>query len=272
MVELTDSSQILLARGMLVDRVYEIVSNLGSFAEPGQAARSTYMEPAHVPKWYFQVELAFVKFFMVNYGTKKDYVAGGDVWEALTRTLILDRTDVIFDYQRDSPRANPSDEVVPLHEEFSGFRQHMLSKLLPVSAGNNQPSQPPLTIIGYENLEYHTRAVTNSEDRCFYITKKGYIGLGPRGIKRGDVISILAGSSVPYVMRPQRDDFCMIGESRVDMEREAYIQMPNGDLKPYILRSQEEEYRLVGECYTHGLMYGKVWDRNLAFYEDFRII
>jgi hypothetical protein len=148
----------------------------------------------------------------------------------------------------------------------------MLSKLLPVSAGNNQPSQPPLTIIGYENLEYHTRAVTNSEDRCFYITKKGYIGLGPRGIKRGDVISILAGSSVPYVMRPQRDDFCMIGEGRVDIEREAYIQMPNGDLKPYILRSQEEEYRLVGECYTHGLMYGKVWDRNLAFYEDFRII
>jgi hypothetical protein len=66
MVELTDSSQILLARGMLVDRVYEIVSNLGSFAEPGQAARSTYIEPAHVLKWYFQVELAFVKFFMVN--------------------------------------------------------------------------------------------------------------------------------------------------------------------------------------------------------------
>jgi hypothetical protein len=50
------------------------------------------------------------------------------------------------------------------------------------------------------------------------------------------------------------------------------MQMPNGDLKFYIMRIRSEKYRLTGECYTHGLMYGQVWDLNQVFYEDFRII
>ncbi|PVH83556.1 HET-domain-containing protein [Cadophora sp. DSE1049] len=61
--------------------------------------------------------------------------------------------------------------------------------------------------------------------RQLMISKKGYIGLGPVPAKKGDLICVLYGCSVPV-----------------------------------ILRKVDKHYILVGECYVHGLMDGEALD------------
>lgn len=58
--------------------------------------------------------------------------------------------------------------------------------------------------------------------RKFFTTKKCAIGLGPQSMRPGDVVCILSGGRVPF-----------------------------------ILRAEESEFRLVGEAYVHGLMEGQ---------------
>ena len=59
--------------------------------------------------------------------------------------------------------------------------------------------------------------------RRFFIMSSGHIGIGPQTMLPGDVVAVLYGGYVPFVLRP-----C------------------------------GEEYELVGECYVHGIMNGEV--------------
>lgn len=70
-----------------------------------------------------------------------------------------------------------------------------------------------------EILSYHV-------DRALFITEKGFIGLGPGRCKAGDVVAVLAGADVPFVM-----------ESRAASKKNAYC--------------------IVGEAYVHGAMHGE---------------
>ncbi|KAF2174689.1 hypothetical protein K469DRAFT_613736, partial [Zopfia rhizophila CBS 207.26] len=61
------------------------------------------------------------------------------------------------------------------------------------------------------------------DERLFFFTRDGHMGLCPRAARVGDLIVILYGGSVPYVLRRHSDD-C---------------------------------YTFVGECYVHGMMFGE---------------
>lgn len=63
-----------------------------------------------------------------------------------------------------------------------------------------------------------------TRNRRFFITEEGRMGLGPRLIEPGDIVCVLLGSQVPFVLRRKVD----------------------GD-----------GYVLVGECYCHGIMHGE---------------
>lgn len=62
----------------------------------------------------------------------------------------------------------------------------------------------------------------------FFVTKKGYFGLGPRIVRPGDRCAVLLGAKVPFVLR---------SGTRT--------------------REGEEQWRLVGECCMHGVMHGE---------------
>jgi hypothetical protein len=62
------------------------------------------------------------------------------------------------------------------------------------------------------------------EGRTFFITEKGYYGLGPWTTKQGDICSIILGAYVPFVLRPKASSL----------------------------------FRLVGEAYVHGIMAGEL--------------
>ena len=68
-------------------------------------------------------------------------------------------------------------------------------------------------------------------NRKFFTTTKDLIGLGPRSMCKGDIICIMSGGRVPYVLREEGD-----------------------------------HHRLIGEAYVHGLMEGQAVDANTRFH------
>ena len=59
--------------------------------------------------------------------------------------------------------------------------------------------------------------------RCFFVTGKGYMGLGPPEMQKEDLVAVLLGGSVPFVLHAE----------------------------------EQEQFSLVGESYVHGLMNGE---------------
>jgi hypothetical protein len=68
-----------------------------------------------------------------------------------------------------------------------------------------------------------------SKNRIFARTKKGYYVLGPKVMKEGDVVCVLYGGKMPFVLRPWGRYFLLVGECYVHglMNGEA-IDMPEG--------------------------------------------
>jgi hypothetical protein len=62
--------------------------------------------------------------------------------------------------------------------------------------------------------------------RAFFISEKGYMGIGPWDIEAGDVIVVLLGARTPFVLRPHPE-------------------------------AGPRSYRMVGDCYVDGFMNGQ---------------
>ena len=62
--------------------------------------------------------------------------------------------------------------------------------------------------------------------RRIFATNRGYIGLGPAEMQKGDHVYILSGGKVPYLLRP-------------------------------VSGPRPRTFELVGDCYLHGIMYGE---------------
>ncbi|KAG4265009.1 hypothetical protein FPRO03_00293 [Fusarium proliferatum] len=52
-------------------------------------------------------------------------------------------------------------------------------------------------------------------DRVLFITEKGYLGLGPARTEVGDVLSLIAGAHVPFVLRKGAQGWVLVGETYV---------------------------------------------------------
>ncbi|PMD31122.1 hypothetical protein L207DRAFT_385252, partial [Hyaloscypha variabilis F] len=51
--------------------------------------------------------------------------------------------------------------------------------------------------------------------RRFFITEKGYLGLGPGHMEVGDQVTVLFGGKTPFILRKFEDHFKLIGESYI---------------------------------------------------------
>jgi hypothetical protein len=75
----------------------------------------------------------------------------------------------------------------------------------------------------------HTQHMYN---RVFFLTRKGYIGIGPYGMQEGDEVAIFDGDSTPFVLRADE--------------------------------SGSDRWKLVGECYLDGWMYGDLFGHTVV--------
>ncbi|KAI4217694.1 MAG: hypothetical protein LQ351_000290 [Letrouitia transgressa] len=88
-----------------------------------------------------------------------------------------------------------------------------------------------------KTLELNARTYTRNQlrtlfNRRFFLTSKGYYGIGHRSLEAGDVSAVLIGAHVPFVLR------------------KAPLHNQIGHAS--------DHYRLIGESYIHGIMRGEL--------------
>lgn len=83
------------------------------------------------------------------------------------------------------------------------------------------------------------QATTN---RRFFVTENGRMGLAPLNSEPGDLVCLIVGSPVPFILRPCRRD--------IDTSSSPHALEPRPN-------EPEEYFVLVGECYCQGMMAGE---------------
>lgn len=73
-------------------------------------------------------------------------------------------------------------------------------------------------------IKYLSMLRVFSGGRKYFVTERGYLGLGPQNTKRGDLVAVIFGLQVPFVLRHRGDG----------------------------------KWRIVGETYVHGVMDGEM--------------
>lgn len=84
----------------------------------------------------------------------------------------------------------------------------------------------------------------NTRSRVWFSTSRGDIGCGRRCIEVGDLVVVLFGARVPFVLRPQG-------------------------------KGIDRRYELIGDCYVHGMMDGEaieMWQTGVLDVETFSLI
>lgn len=128
--------------------------------------------------------------------------------EAPFRTLILNRWENNFGWEQAYP-----------------WVKRLYDKL--VNPSNTVADQRRLTTPGAPTEQFFNYAFRNTISRVPFVTKKRYLGMSSPHAEVGDVVVVLGGGDVPYVLRAVGS-----GEG-------------------------EKRYRLVGEAYVHGMMEGQ---------------
>jgi hypothetical protein len=82
---------------------------------------------------------------------------------------------------------------------------------------------------------------TASVDRRFFLTEKGYMGFGPRSMRKNDQALVLLEGRTPFILRPDLLISPDLAISMLDLE------VPGG-----------LNYSHIGPCFLHGIMDGKV--------------
>ncbi|KAF1950483.1 HET-domain-containing protein [Byssothecium circinans] len=83
-----------------------------------------------------------------------------------------------------------------------------------------------------EVIDFIVQVQTNSAERSFIVTERGYIGMAPTRSAVGDSVVLLPGGKAAYILHPT-SDFETSGH-----------------------------YEFLGDAYVHGIMKGEAWDET----------
>ena len=75
--------------------------------------------------------------------------------------------------------------------------------------------------------------ISNCLGKRFFVTRKGYFGIGPPGMQRGDVVHVPVGSRTPFILRKG-------GEAKLSG------------------KGLQKCHTVVGDCYVQGIMRGEI--------------
>jgi hypothetical protein len=122
-------------------------------------------------------------------------------------------------------------DVNELHEEFSKFITWACGKFSPLPKESREYGR---LILSKEQTYYSNnfrRSMYNwNYKRRFFTTQSGYMGNGPMALQKEDVVCIFKGGKVPFVLRPEGDQYILIGEAYVHgvMDGEAIVREGEG--------------------------------------------
>lgn len=94
----------------------------------------------------------------------------------------------------------------------------------------------------YGSYEYSNMGRRVCWGRSFFKTEIGYIGLGPRAMKTGDIVCVLFGCRIPMILRPENNYYLLVSEAYVHgiMNGEAIERWKAGELD----NITEEEFEI----------------------------
>jgi len=180
-----------------------------------------------------------------------DYPSGGTYKEAFWRTLLGDIIHTghasdkhLQNNEKPYRRAKSSD-----FEAFEAWR--LWSRCISRDTWGRTAtfSQRDLDE-GISSIHYALKTATAS--RRFFITRKGYIGIGPKSTGPGDGLYVVKNSKVPFIVRPDSErgcgDMSCITFAGTDIEAK--------DVERTCLGVHDCR-RLIGDCFVYGLMDGE---------------
>ncbi|KAF2676556.1 HET-domain-containing protein [Lentithecium fluviatile CBS 122367] len=108
---------------------------------------------------------------------------------------------------------------------------------------------------GISSIHYALKTATAS--RRFFLTRSGYMGIGPRTTQHGDQLYVLENSRVPFLVRPHSFGSCEGGNVFSLIESNGGEHGLSGE-ECWIEHSR---HRLVGDGFAYGLMDGEAFER-----------
>ncbi|KAN0119364.1 Heterokaryon incompatibility protein (HET) domain containing protein [Hyaloscypha variabilis] len=215
LMEFKEGDSILVLKGIPVDRI-SIVGKVAPDRHDTKHMRSGADQNS--------LKDTIIEWRSLVYESNGSYITGGSCKEAFWRTITLD-SKVIKYHEGLTLQDNPRD------------RRRRLDRV--------DPRVPPQSLESENKLveALEEQAVWEEGFQCsrrFFMTKKGYMGIGPNRCSNGDIVCVLLGGELPYVLRPVTN----------------------------------ERYKMVGQCYMHGIMDGEVIRGAIKgnfMYKDFAI-
>ena len=171
-------------------------------------------------------------------------------WRTLIGDLLQAGTDESFLHKRAAAyrRATPDDL-----EAFRAWR--MWSRCISRDTLNRTASFTQHDLDeGISSIHYALKAATAS--RRFFLTRSGYMGIGPKTTSPGDRLYVLKNSRVPFLLRPDSLRNC------AGMPWMTLVGSNGGnDDSTGVCYEVHSSHRMVGDCFAYGLMDGEAFEK-----------
>jgi hypothetical protein len=242
---------ILELHGHQIDEIAFVASEL-PLAEDGDPRRWR----AVVSEW---------EHFLKLLGIEGDYIGGGTVAGAFWRTLCGD-----IEHYRDSASGHTefrrtSVERLSIYEDWrrEDVRRRRRTSII---AGYWQEQAGQTDKDTEARNAFHYAVECASGWRRFFVTKRGFIGSGPRDTASGDGVFIISGLRAPFILRTTSQIYSCSGEPLVELiktDPQVFIQAGSQAREQLQSRSRVCKevhgncFSLVGDAYVHALMDGQ---------------
>jgi hypothetical protein len=221
-------------RGVVGESIYRASGNSRVITKPSENMDILILKGFHfdnvaeIFEFGGKEELGFIlgswkKMTRIGSAPHRPYIGSGDFFNAFWRTIIANQGFEVDE------RKKEEQELVKAPEEERDIAEIIFGlKDLPKDVCKEHYLEP-----------FATRMRSKTLNRRMVLTEKGYLGLVPPETEKEDLVCILLG----------------------------------GDM-PFILRAEGSYYKFVGESYVHGIMDGEVFDMaqaGLVSLQDFSL-
>ncbi|USP72802.1 putative heterokaryon incompatibility protein 6, OR allele-like [Curvularia clavata] len=188
-------------------RLYDDIYEVGRFTKRTNSKEVPLLQTRSWPiRWLLEI-------LRLSYCRKKDYKGFDDRLLASTRSSI---GDVGWNENGDFERVGNerlADAVILLRDGLHLVRKAHCKR----EARRFISSQKETKDRTRNEIQLALEILGKSLGRLPFVTQKGHLGLSSDRIMKGDVIAIIAGSQVPFILRPQdKGQFSVVSEAYVD--------------------------------------------------------
>lgn len=161
--------------------------------------------------------------------------------------------------------------------DYEAFRkQHCAEYRFPVLETPQEITRP----VKPDARRYYEALCHACSNRSIFVTKKGYMGLGPGSMEQGTEVFLLSGAKLPMILmqcRPRSPGSNLHGYTSEDPHGNPVSSESVMARSVVPLRDKERlvapnpSFSVVGESYVHGIMDGQTWS-NASDCGDIRLV